>query len=92
MKKIGFLLAILALTLAMAGAVLAQGKAQTTCPVMGGNIDKNLYADYKGQRVYFCCTGCDAEFKKDPEKYLEKLKSQGVTPEKTPAGAGKKAK
>jgi YHS domain-containing protein len=91
MKKIGVLLAILALTLAMGGPALAQGKAQTACPVMGGNINKNLYADYKGQRVYFCCTGCDAEFKKDPEKYLEKMKSQGVTPEKTPAAAGKKA-
>ncbi len=91
MKKIGFLLAILALTLTMAGPVLAQGKAQTTCPVMGGNINKNIYADYKGQRVYFCCTGCDEAFKKNPEQYLEKLKSQGVTPEKAPAAAGKKA-
>jgi YHS domain-containing protein len=90
MKKIGALLSILALTLALAGPALAQGKAQTTCPVMGGNIDKNLYADYKGQRIYFCCTACIEPFKKDPEKYLEKMKSQGVTPEKAPAAAGKK--
>jgi YHS domain-containing protein len=92
MKKIGFILAILALALIMAGPVLAHGKAQTTCPVQGGNIDKNVYVDYKGQRIYFCCKGCDKEFKKNPDKYLEKLKSQGVTPEKCPADAGKSGK
>ena len=32
---------------------------QTTCPVMGGAINKDVYADYEGKRVYFCCPGCD---------------------------------
>ena len=89
MKKISLILAVLALALMMVGPALAQGKAQTECPVLGGNIDKNVYADYKGQRVYFCCKGCDEEFKKNPEKYLEKMKSEGITPEKCPAGAPK---
>jgi YHS domain-containing protein len=89
MKKFSFILAALALALMMVGSVLAQGKPQTICPVLGGNIEKSLYADYKGQRVYFCCKGCDEEFKKNPEKYLEKMKSQGVTPEKCPAAPGK---
>ncbi len=89
MKKIGMLMAVLAVALMMAGPVLAQGKAQTVCPVLGGNVDTNIYTDYKGQRVYFCCKGCDEEFKKNPEKYLEKMKSQGITPEKCPAGAPK---
>jgi YHS domain-containing protein len=92
MKKIGFILAALALALTMAGPVLAQGKTQTTCPVLGGNVDKNVYVDYKGQRIYFCCKGCDEEFKKNPDKYLDKMKSQGVTPEKSPADAGKSGK
>jgi YHS domain-containing protein len=92
MKKIGFILTILALALIMAGPVLAQGKAQTTCPVLGGSVDKNVYVDYQGQRIYFCCKGCDEEFKKNPDKYLEKMKSQGVTPEKSPAAASKSGK
>ena len=54
------------------------GKAQSTCPVMGGNINKNIYADYQGKRVYFCCTQCIAEFNKEPEKYLKKLEAEGV--------------
>ena len=84
---------ILALTLAAfaAGAVwAADPKPQTVCPVLGGNIDKNVYVDYQGKRVYFCCTGCDAEFKKDPEKYMKKLQEEGVTLEPSPGGAAKK--
>ncbi|MBM4288844.1 MAG: YHS domain-containing protein [Deltaproteobacteria bacterium] len=56
----------------------AAGKAQTICPVMGGEINKNIYADYQGKRVYFCCTACIAEFNKDPEKFVKKLEGQGV--------------
>jgi YHS domain-containing protein len=71
---------------------LAQGKPQTACPVLQGNIDKNIYVDYKGQRIYFCCKGCDAEFKKDPEKYVKKMESQGIIPEKSPTAAAKAGK
>ncbi len=63
----------------------AEGKAQTKCPVMGWDIDKSKYADYKGNRIYFCCAGCPEDFKKDPEKYMKKLKESGVVLEKTPS-------
>jgi YHS domain-containing protein len=46
---------------------------QTTCPVMEGKINKDLFTEYKGKKVYFCCPGCEAEFNKDPEKYIKKL-------------------
>jgi YHS domain-containing protein len=68
----------------MAAAAAAQGKPQTVCPVLGGNVDKAVYLDYQGKRIYFCCKGCDAEFKKDPEKFIKKLEAQGVTLEKCP--------
>jgi YHS domain-containing protein len=80
------LLAFLAAGLAAADDAAAQGKPQTVCPVMGGPINKNVYVDYQGQRPYFCCPACIGIFKKEPEKYLQKLKEQGVTPEKTPGG------
>ena len=60
-------------------------KKQTVCPVEGGAINTNLYADYNGKRVYFCCKGCPAEFKKDQAKYIGKLEKGGVTLEKVPA-------
>jgi YHS domain-containing protein len=80
------LLAFLAAGPAAAVAAAAQDKLQTVCPVMGGPINKNVYVDYQGQRLYFCCPACIDLFKKEPEKYLQKLKEQGVRPEKTPGG------
>lgn len=69
------------LLLSVAGSAFAA--AQTTCPVMGGTIvNKKLYADYKGERVYFCCNACPSEFAKDPEKFINKLKEMGQEPEK----------
>ena len=46
---------------------------QTTCPVSGDKIDKNVFVEYKGKKVYFCCAQCKAAFEKEPEKYLAKL-------------------
>ena len=54
---------------------------QKTCPVMGNPIDRNLYVDYKGQRIHVCCGGCIEPLKKDPEKYLRKLEKMGEAPE-----------
>ena len=46
---------------------------QTVCPVMGGAINKSMFTEYKGKKVYFCCAGCKEKFEKEPEKYLAKL-------------------
>jgi YHS domain-containing protein len=47
---------------------------QTMCPVMDGNkIDKNVFVEYKGKKVYFCCEDCKAKFEADPEKYTANL-------------------
>ena len=91
MKTIQTVILALTLTAFAAGSLwAAEAKPQTLCPVLAGNIDKNVYADYQGKRIYFRCTGCDAEFNKDPEKYMKKLQEEGVTLEPAPAGAAKK--
>ncbi|MBM4103852.1 MAG: YHS domain-containing protein [Planctomycetes bacterium] len=47
---------------------------QTKCPVLPNNpIDKNVFVEYKGKKVYFCCEACKAEFNKDAEKYVKDL-------------------
>lgn len=47
---------------------------QQQCPVMTDKkIDQDIYADYQGKRVYFCCTFCRRTFLPDPKKYLETL-------------------
>ncbi len=65
-------------------ALASAGKPQITCPVMGGKINKKMSADYQGKRIYLCCAKCVDTFKKDPEKYLKKLASQGVAPDDAP--------
>ncbi len=56
---------------------------QTNCPVSGKELEeKEVYTDYEGRRVYFCCAGCIASFEKDPQKYLMKLDEQSSTDEK----------
>ena len=40
--------------------------AQKICPVMGGPLDPNIYTDYNGRRIYFCCASCPKAFEKDP--------------------------
>ena len=66
------------------GTEEATASTQTTCPVMGGKIDKTIYVDHDGERVYFCCDACVETFKKEPAKYIKKLKDQGVALEKAP--------
>ena len=52
--------------------------AQTVCPMSGKPIEKSVYSDHDGKRVYFCCPDCEEAFKKDPEKYIKKLEKEGV--------------
>lgn len=59
-------------------------KSQTTCPIMGEKVSRKLFVDYQGERIYFCCKGCPAAFNKDPGKYMQKFKEQGITLEKVP--------
>ncbi len=53
--------------------VASEVTSQTTCPVMGGNINPNIFTEYKGKKVYFCCPSCKDIFEKDPDKYISKL-------------------
>ncbi len=39
----------------------------------GNPINKNIFVEYKGKKVYFCCKGCPEEFLANPEKYVAKL-------------------
>lgn len=78
---------VLTITLLVVGYALA---GQTTCPVLGGKIDKEIYTDFEGKRIYFCCKGCIAVFQKDPAKYIKKLENEGVSLEEAPSMGHKK--
>jgi YHS domain-containing protein len=46
---------------------------QTIDPVSGKAIDRNVFVDYKGKRVYFNNKKSIGQFKKDPDKYMKRL-------------------
>ena len=75
-----------------AGEKAAEGKPQTHCPVMGGEVKKDVFGDYEGKRVYFCCAACIDDFNKDPAKYGKLLEDQGVALAPTPAAEGSESK
>ena len=56
---------------------------QEFCPVMTGHnlpcfINKNIYTDYNGRRIYFCTKDCKKSFLKEPEKYLRYLSDESL--------------
>ncbi len=64
-------------------------KSQTTCPVMGGAINKAAYVDVDGERTYFCCPGCKAKYTADKATYDKKMAAEGVGLEHSPAAMDK---
>jgi YHS domain-containing protein len=54
---------------------------QKVCPIMKGKIDPEVYTKYQGQKVYFCCPGCEGKFIKDSEKKFAEMKERGEVTE-----------
>ncbi|MGL1863782.1 MAG: hypothetical protein OCC46_14760 [Pseudodesulfovibrio sp.] len=66
------------------GANAAPGN-QKLCPVMGFEITKELFTDFDGKRIFFCCSSCPPDFKETPDKFMEQLRKHGVILEDAPA-------
>jgi hypothetical protein len=50
---------------------------QSVCPVSGerlGSMGKPMKVTVKGQTVFLCCPGCEEDLRKEPDKFLDKLK------------------
>lgn len=48
------------------------------CPVMHNEASEEYSYTYEGKTYYFCCPMCIDEFKKDPERYISKIKEINV--------------
>lgn len=53
-------------------------KPQTACPIDGAAVDKKVFVDFQGQRIYFCKHECAAAFGADAEAFMKKVEEQGV--------------
>ena len=52
---------------------------QRVCPVSGevlGAMGKPYKITVKGRTVFLCCSGCEEEFRKNPDKYFAKMKKK----------------
>ncbi len=74
------------------GAVSPSGSAEEAkkelCPVSGEKIEqegKYTY-EYEGKVYNFCSAGCVEEFKKDPERYIGKMKGEAAKEAEGPVG------
>jgi len=92
MKKVLLVIMFMVVSFSLTVPQAVQAKEQETCPLMGGKIDKKFFADHNGNRVYFCCGACVAPFNKDPQKYIQKLESEGVLLAKAPVEKDEKQK
>lgn len=50
--------------------------AGVKCPVSGKQVVKDGVADYKGGKVYFCCTNCPKGFAANTAKFAAKANHQ----------------
>ena len=52
---------------------VAAANGQTLCPIMESPIDTDVFVEYQGKKVYFCCSDCETKFLENPEEYVAKL-------------------
>lgn len=84
MSRIPFFALALAVA-ALTSSALADDKTPpkpdhlATCPVsgdkLGGDMGKPYVFTYKSQEVKLCCPNCKADFTKDPDKYMAKIRA-----------------
>lgn len=70
-----------ALLVLLAGISLSLGsmvhaRMNEYCPVTTTEkADPNIFVDYQGKRIHFCCNKCKRDFLADPEAYLANLQA-----------------
>ena len=83
--KRNLLSAMFALLIGFSALALAEDKPKKDdpkapinkfCAVEGEDhpVDPKVTYEYKGKLIGFCCADCIDTFKKDPDKYMKKLK------------------
>jgi YHS domain-containing protein len=71
-------LLLTAAALALSSVAFADPPKTIKCAVMPDHevnikeaTGKKMFADYKGNRYFFCCAGCPGAFKKEPAKFAK---------------------
>jgi hypothetical protein len=62
----------------------AAGKLQTVDAFFGEPINRLIYTDWDGDRLYFCCSKSKDLFFRDPSGNLQKIHKKGILLDKSP--------
>jgi len=85
MRRLSLFAAVAAVLLSLSASFALADGADTPaekpvtnkmCPLMGDETNPKWRAEYQGQYVYFCCSGCVDMFKADPEAAIAKLSAE----------------
>ena len=85
MRRLSLIAAVAAVLLSLSASfALADGPEKAAekpvtnkmCPLMADETNPKWRTEYKGQYVYFCCSGCIDMFKSDPEAAIAKLSDE----------------
>lgn len=75
------ILLLLSVVASMLPSGVARAQSNEYCPVTTSETaDPNIYLDYEGQRIHFCCNKCKRDFIADPDAYLADLKGVEFVP------------
>ena len=55
-----------------------QIRLQTHCPVMNLPIDRSLFHDHDGWRIYVCCPGCLEEVRERADEMVREHAAKGI--------------
>ncbi len=69
-------------------ALADRPKVQVTCPVTKEPVDKKVFVETNGEKVYLCCKGCAKKYKSDPAKYAGALANSYTFQTKCPVMGG----
>jgi len=76
-----FILFLVAGGIISAVNAVAQTQTNEFCPVTTSEkADPNIYLDYEGNRIHFCCNKCKRDFISDPDAYLANLEDVVTEP------------
>lgn len=81
---LGLFACALALTIPLRADEPKSPNVQKLCPVMNEPINKNLFVDFEGKRIYVCCPHCIEKVKDNPKKFIRQLEAEGITLEPVP--------
>lgn len=60
------------------------GQPQTVDVFSGKPVNRNVFADRDGERLYFCCDESKKMFQANPQATLQKIHAKSIILEKTP--------